>query len=201
MGYPLAPMESFQFIKSAVEPQDFPFSHLPEVALVGRSNAGKSSFLNSLAKRKLAFVSSTPGKTTLVNFFEWNKTGMLVDLPGYGFAKRSKSEVNKWQYMIESYLTERENLQGLVLVMDISRDWTDQELMLFDFAHFHHIPMAVVLTKYDRLGSNESRARFEKLKKTAPTIHCFRVSNKTGDGVEEVENFIKFEWFKKGRRK
>lgn len=192
-------MDQFQFIKSAVEPHDFPISKLPEVALVGRSNAGKSSFLNSLAKSKIAFVSQTPGKTALINFFQWGKVGVLVDLPGYGFAKRSQAEVESWRSMIEAYLIIRDQLRGLVLIMDLARDWDEEENMLFDFASYHQIPLAVVFTKMDKLGSNEWRNRFAKLKKTAPTIHCYCVSNKTGNGVDEVEKLIKFEWFKKGK--
>lgn len=190
-------MDRFTFVKSAVVPQDYPFSQLPEVALVGRSNAGKSSFLNSLARQKIAFVSQKPGKTALINFFQVGKVGMVVDLPGYGFAKRSKAEVKSWELMIESYLTERATLRGIVMVMDISRDFANEEQMIFDFASHFHIPVAVALTKVDRLGKNERRNRFESLKKTAPLLDCYVVSNKTGQGIQEVENLITHEWFKK----
>lgn len=95
------------FLRSGVNGKDFPSPDMPEVALVGRSNAGKSSFLNALAKRKVARVSSAPGKTRLLNFFSAGDHYRLVDMPGYGFAARSANEIKSWQQMIERYLEER----------------------------------------------------------------------------------------------
>lgn len=189
-------MKNFVFLKSAVEQKDYPFSLLPEVALVGRSNAGKSSFLNSLARTKLAFVSQSPGKTALINFFQVDKKGIIVDLPGYGFAKRSKAEIKKWQSMIENYLVTRENLRGLVLLMDVSRDWAIEEQQLFDFASSYRIPMALVLTKIDRLSSNQLYSRKKTLVSSIPFEPYFFVSNKQREGIDAVEKFVEHEWMK-----
>jgi len=122
--------KTIQFIKSAVLAKDYPNHNMAEVAIAGRSNAGKSSFINGLAKSKIAKVSSTPGKTRLLNFFNMEDSYVLTDMPGYGFAARSGNELREWQQMIETYLTTRENLKGLILVMDIRRSWTnDEEIM------------------------------------------------------------------------
>src|SRR6478752_7250400 len=110
--------KTIQFIKSAVLPKDYPIHKMAEVAIAGRSNAGKSSFINALTRDKVAKVSSTPGKTRLLNFFNMADSYVLVDMPGYGFASRSNSEVLEWHEMIETYLMSRENLVGLILVMD-----------------------------------------------------------------------------------
>ena len=193
-------MDAITFIKSAVHPPDYPMARLPEVAVVGRSNAGKSSLLNALAKKKIAFVSQKPGKTALINFFQVGKIGNLVDLPGYGFAKRSKSEVESWRTMIETYLQTRESLRGILVVMDISRDIEVDEQMIFDFANYQRVPVALVFTKMDRLGANEWRNRVKELMQQVPTSQNFIVSNKTGYGVTDLDNFITFEWFQKGKK-
>jgi len=193
-------MDFITFVKSAVYPQDYPMARLPEVAVVGRSNAGKSSLLNAFAKKKVAFVSQKPGKTALINFFQVGKIGYLVDLPGYGFAKRSKNEIEAWQSMIETYLTTRESLRGILLVMDMSREIETEECLIFDFANYQRVPVALVLTKMDKLGKNEWRNRVKVLMKQAPVSQCFVVSNKTGFGISELDHFITFEWFEKGKK-
>jgi len=193
-------MDSISFIKSAVHPPDYPMARLPEVAVVGRSNAGKSSLLNALANRKIAFVSQKPGKTALINFFQVGKIGNIVDLPGYGFAKRSKAEVASWRTMIEQYLTRRESLRGILVLMDISRDIQSEEALIFDFANYQRVPVALVFTKVDRLAKNKWRNRAAKLMIQSPTSRCFVISNKTGFGVNDLDNFISYEWFQKGRK-
>jgi GTP-binding protein len=191
-------MDSVVFIKSAVLSSDYPQAHLPEVAVVGRSNAGKSSLLNSLAKKKIAFVSQVPGKTALINFFQVGRLGCLVDLPGYGYAKRSKSEIQSWQEMIEVYLSTRETLRGLLIVIDLSRDLESEEEMILNFAQSRRIPLALILTKKDRLRSNEARNRIQKVQEQTSCFRSFVVSNKTGEGIVKVDQFITYEWFKKG---
>ena len=110
---------SAEFIKSAVKPGDFPKERLPEVAFVGRSNVGKSSLINALVGRKgLAKTSSTPGRTQLVNFFRINHKLTFVDLPGYGYAKVAVSVRREWGPMIEGYLKNRENLKGIIFIME-----------------------------------------------------------------------------------
>ncbi len=187
-------MASIQFIKSAVLPKDFPMSRKAEVAIAGRSNAGKSSFLNAVAGGRLAKVSSTPGKTRLLNFFSVNNKYVLVDMPGYGFAARSGDEMRDWQQMIETYLNERANLAGLILVMDIRREWEDDEEMLKRFADEFGFPMAVVLTKADKLTKNEITQGLNRIKKQSGLLDVFVTSTLKKMGHEEVEDFIYKNW-------
>ena len=185
---------SIQFIKSAVYPQDFPPAKKAEVAIAGRSNAGKSSFLNAIGGGKIAKVSSTPGKTRLLNFFSVNNKYVMVDMPGYGFAARSADEVDEWHRMIEVYLTQRETLQGLILIMDIRRDWTEDEEMLKKFSSEQDFPMAVVLTKADKMSKNEITAASLKIKKQSGLSDVFVTSTLKKIGHEDVENFIYKTW-------
>ena len=130
-------MES-EFIKSATELSQCPIDSLKEVVFLGRSNAGKSSLINSLLNRKaLAKVSNTPGKTRLMNFFLINQAYRFVDLPGYGFAKRSPGELEMWAQFIEEYLLNRENLVGLILVKDIRRKWSTDEQLIYNLSFNH----------------------------------------------------------------
>ena len=134
-----------------------------EVALLGRSNVGKSSLLNKLANRKkLARTSATPGKTRLVHFFEIRRTAdrlLFVDLPGYGFAKVSKQERRSWRRLVESYLTDRGPLRCAVLLQDARRDPREDELDLIAWLAEQRIPVLVAVTKCDKLGSSERAAR------------------------------------------
>lgn len=185
---------SIQFIKSAVFTQDFPPAKNAEVAIAGRSNAGKSSFLNAMGGGKIAKVSSTPGKTRLLNFFSVNNKYVMVDMPGYGFAARSADEVDEWHRMIEVYLTQRETLQGLILIMDIRRDWTADEEMLKKFSSEQDFPMAVVLTKADKMTRNEISNASLKIKKQSGLSDVFVTSTLKKIGHEDVENFIYKTW-------
>jgi GTP-binding protein len=132
---------------------------LPEVAFIGRSNVGKSSLLNLLVRRKaFARVSRTPGRTQEVNFFQVNKELILVDLPGYGYAKVSKTKRHSWQPLIEGYLRMTSQLRGIVLLLDIRRDPNAEDLAMLDYLAELEIPVLVVITKVDKLGTAE-RAR------------------------------------------
>lgn len=185
---------SIQFIKSAVYAQDFPPAKKAEVAIAGRSNSGKSSFLNAMGGGKMAKVSSTPGKTRLLNFFSVNNKYVMVDMPGYGFAARSADEVDDWHQMIEVYLTKRETLQGLLLIMDIRRDWTQDEEMLKKFSSEQDFPMAVVLTKADKLTRNEINIASNKIKKQSGLSQVFVTSTLKKLGHEDVEDYIYKNW-------
>ncbi|MGZ3770964.1 MAG: ribosome biogenesis GTP-binding protein YihA/YsxC [Bdellovibrio sp.] len=185
-----------QFIKSAVLPKDFPEHKKAEVAIAGRSNAGKSSFINALSKGKVAKVSSTPGKTRLLNFFNMEDSYVLVDMPGYGFAARSGDEIVEWHRMIETYLMTRENLCGLVLVMDIRRSWTEDEELLKKFSDQRGFPLAVVLTKADKMSRSQMLQAVAKVKKTSGLSAVFPVSAMKKVGQDEVEEFIYENWVK-----
>ena len=144
---------SAEFVKSAVKPSHYPSTELPEIAFTGRSNVGKSSLINSLVNRKhLVKTSSTPGRTQLINFFIINKTISFVDLPGFGYAKVPDSVRKSWGPMIETYLSTRDTLKGVVLIMDIRRIPGIQELNFIEWLHYHHIPSILILTKSDKLS-------------------------------------------------
>lgn len=182
---------SAEFIKSAVKPADFPKERLPEVAIVGRSNVGKSSLINTLLGRKgLAKTSSTPGRTQLINFFRINHKLIFVDLPGYGYAKVSASVRKSWQPMIEGYLKDREDLKGVVLIMDIRRPPEDEEDMLLDFLSSFSIPSILALTKADKLSGNEKVKQLRLFKKSLDG-DLIPFSAATGEGRDELWRAIK----------
>lgn len=183
-----------QYLKSAVLPKDFPAMDLPEVALAGRSNAGKSSFLNSISKKPVARISQEPGKTRLLNFFDVGKSYRLVDMPGYGFAKRSANEMQSWTRMIEEYLSVRDNLVGLVLLMDIKREWTRDEELLAQFLRDRMLPFCIVCTKADKLTKSEAEKKIRALAKITGHESVFAVSNVKKTGTEQVEEFIYRTW-------
>lgn len=166
----------------------------PEVAIAGRSNAGKSSFLNALVGSKVAHVSQNPGKTRLLNFFDFGAHYRFVDMPGYGFAARSVDEMKDWSKMIETYLSIRENLRGLVLLMDIRRQWEEDEELLKQFCGRINLPLCVLLTKSDKCSRKEIQDFTQKIRKTAELADVFPVSAQTGAGVEAVEEFIYRQW-------
>jgi len=168
----------------------------PEVALAGRSNAGKSSFLNAITNSKIAKVSQTPGKTRLLSFFDVGEKYRLVDMPGYGFASRSGDEMKSWQSMIEGYLSMRGNLVGLVLVMDINRDWEREEEMLTRFMFSLERPVAVVLTKADKLSKGEIQKRKKLIQNASGAEFIFVVSSVKNSGIDEAEDFIFKNWVK-----
>jgi len=142
-----------RFVTSLAELKPFPGQGLPEIALAGKSNVGKSSLINSLTRNsKLARTSSTPGKTRLVNFYELNDDMFLVDLPGYGFAKASKQEREKWSSMIEGYLERSENLRHVFQLVDIRHTPTQEDQMMINYLRHYDIPFTVVATKADKLS-------------------------------------------------
>jgi GTP-binding protein len=156
-----------EFVKSAVWPPQYPPAILPEIAFVGRSNVGKSSLINTLVgRKKLAKTSNTPGRTQLINFFTINEKMSFVDLPGYGFAKVSQSVKKDWGDMIESYLRERQCLALVILILDIRRDPSEDDLSLRDWLEHYRIPYLYVLTKTDKLSNNQTIARQRAIERT-----------------------------------
>ena len=158
---------SAEFIKSAVWPPQYPPAIMPEIAFVGRSNVGKSSLINTLVgRKKLAKTSNTPGRTQLINFFTINEKVSFVDLPGYGFAKVAQSVKKDWGDMIEAYLRERPSLCLVVLILDIRRDPSEEDLSLRDWLTHYRIPYLYVLTKTDKLSNNQTIARQRAIERT-----------------------------------
>jgi GTP-binding protein len=203
---PASRTSSFQFLKSAAAPGDYPSEDVPEIAITGRSNAGKSSFLNQLAvtptkkgkakptRQPPAKVSQTPGKTRLLNFFA-TESYRWVDMPGYGFASRAGDEMRSWRQLIEEYLAGRPNLVGAIVIMDIRREWSPDEEQLRAFFNRISLPFCVVLTKADKVSSNEAR-QFSKAIAQASGAPAFVVSNATQMGGREVEAFCFENWVK-----
>lgn len=144
-----------------------PESALPEIVFAGRSNVGKSSLLNSLVRRKsFARVSRTPGRTREINFFRINNEFVLVDLPGYGYARVSKTKKAEWRPMIESYLRRTTQLRGMVLLLDIRREPSDDDRAMLDFLSELEIPTLVALTKTDKLTTTAARARADAISRS-----------------------------------
>ncbi len=185
---------SAEFIKSAVWPPQYPPATMPEIAFVGRSNVGKSSLMNTLVGRKqLAKTSQTPGRTQLINFFAVNKSTSFVDLPGYGFAKVSRSVKKDWGDMIEAYLRERQSLAMVIFILDIRRDPSEDDLSLRDWLKYYRIPFTAVLTKSDKLSNNQSIGRkriIEKLLGADTEKKTILFSAKTQKGREELWGII-----------
>jgi len=152
-------IRSGRFVTSLDQLKSFPGRGLPEIALVGKSNVGKSSMINRLAgNSKLARTSSEPGKTRLINFYSSIQEMLLVDLPGYGFAKASKNEKQKWGAMIEGYLEGSTNLKHVLQLVDIRHDPTADDIMMVNYLRHYKIPFTIVATKADKL-SKAQRSR------------------------------------------
>ncbi|OQX14536.1 MAG: YihA family ribosome biogenesis GTP-binding protein [Desulfobacteraceae bacterium IS3] len=182
-------IRSAEFITSAVKPDQYPPESLPEIAFAGRSNAGKSSLINALVNRKnLAKTSSTPGKTRLINFFTINNAVYFVDLPGYGYAKVSQSEKRYWKPMVESYLSSRKTLRGVVIISDIRRVPGAEEIELMGWLANLHIPAIIISSKADKLSKNEQfrqRKAVSRALSTEPE-ELILFSAKTRQGMDKV---------------
>jgi len=149
-------IKSAEFVTSAVKTTQYPSEALPEIAFAGRSNVGKSSLINTLVNRKhLVKTSSTPGRTQLINFFDINKNLTFVDLPGYGYAKVPVAVRKKWGPMIETYLSTRQTLKGVVIIMDIRRLPREEEQNLILWLAHYSIASILVLTKTDKLSKTK----------------------------------------------
>lgn len=164
---PAPNIRSIEFIKSATRPDQFPNDGLPQICFVGRSNVGKSSLLNLLANRKqLAHVSRTPGRTQLINFFQINKAGYFVDVPGYGFASAPKTVKATWDKMVSGLLTGNPYMRAACVLLDSRRDGpTDDDRVMLDWLIHNRVPVVAVLTKCDKLTRNElakARSLFQR---------------------------------------
>jgi GTP-binding protein len=185
-------VRSAELVTSCSHPSQFPELGLPEVAFLGRSNVGKSSLLNALSQRKkLARTSSTPGKTRLIHFFRveiGSSELVLVDLPGYGWAKVSKQERKGWQTLIESYLGERAELRAALLLQDLRREISEDETLLLDWLAERGRPGMLVLTKCDKLKPMRRRERIRKLRKDLEgrVEEVLATSSQNRDGLDDL---------------
>ena len=192
-GDPLV-IRNVEFIGGMAEKHGWrPDSPLPEVAFAGRSNVGKSSLLNALVRRKsFARVSRTPGRTREINFFRVNNTFVLVDLPGYGYARISKEKKAGWRPMIESYLRRTTQLRGIVLLLDIRREPSEDDRAMLDFLAEVEVPTIVALTKIDKLSKAGARERAVEIARALALEdeQVIPFSAHTGEGRAELLDAI-----------
>jgi len=174
----------------AVKPAGFPEVELPEMAFVGRSNVGKSSLINSLINRKaMARVSQSPGKTRTINFYDIDSKMYFVDLPGYGFARGPKEEIAGWGKMIEGYLKDREQLKGIIQLLDIRHKPSAQDLQMVEWLKHYEIPIVYVLTKMDKLKRSQVAKHVKIIREALgePTSTLMiPFSSETKQGKEEL---------------
>jgi GTP-binding protein len=186
-------IESADHFATAARPEELPKTGTPEIAFLGRSNVGKSSLINRLVNRKrLARTSGEPGKTRLLHLYRVRRGGrelLLADLPGYGFARVSKAERNRWRTMVESYLEDRPPaLRAAVLLQDLRRDLTEDETLLVAWLEERGIPVVVALTKIDKLKPMRRAARVRELRRALefPAARVVATSAQKGDGIAEL---------------
>jgi GTP-binding protein len=183
-----------EFETSAVKPTQYPENALPEIALAGRSNVGKSSLINCLLGRKnLARISSKPGKTQTINFFRINEKLYFADVPGYGFARVPKSVRASWGKMMETYFTKRETLKAVVQVVDLRHPPTKDDQSMYHFLKHHQIPTIIVATKADKVPKSKWQKHLKVVKETlhmVPTDNLVLFSSETKLGKEELWQII-----------
>lgn len=183
-------IKKIEFKTAAVNAAGYPQEGYPEVAFAGRSNVGKSSLINAMTNRKsIAKISSTPGKTKTINFFNINDNLYFVDLPGYGYANVSKTEKQKWGAMIEKYLLQRETLKLVVSIIDIRHDPTADDIMMIEWIKASGLPLVVVASKADKLSRNQVNkniASIRKILKMTGDDTLIPFSSVTADGKEEL---------------
>ena len=182
-----------KLLATAADRSQWPESNLPEIMFAGRSNAGKSTLINTLVNRKkLAYTGKTPGKTRLLNFFEIDGRYVFCDSPGYGYAVGGDSSAESFQKLIDPYMHERETLKGVVLVLDIRRTPNEDDLLMRDFARESGLKLLPVCMKADKLSRGagiQAAAKIAKLLKVTPKDICI-VSGTEKTGIEQVWNQI-----------
>ena len=183
-----------KFLTTAVKPEQYPDTFVPEIAFVGRSNVGKSSLINCITNRsKLARTSSSPGKTATINFYEIAGKYRLVDLPGYGYAKVSKSEQERWAKMIDTYLSNRYNLVQVIQLVDSRHKPTRDDITMIDWIRSFGYKPVIIATKLDKLKKSQIESNLTEIYNTLSlddeTI-LFPFSSETREGKDEVLDFI-----------
>ncbi|MFI3228730.1 MAG: ribosome biogenesis GTP-binding protein YihA/YsxC [Bacillota bacterium] len=183
-------IKNAQFVTSVASDKNILESGLPEIAVAGKSNVGKSSFINFITNHgKLAKTSKEPGRTRLVNYFSCNNNQfMLVDLPGYGFARVSDAEKEKWGTLIEGYLQNSKTLRSVFVLLDIRRVPSDDDKMMINYLHHYCIPMTIIATKADKLTRNELNKNIRVLAQTLAIgiDNIFVTSSFKKTGAEKV---------------
>ena len=187
-------INSAELTISAVRQSQYPGDNKPEFLLVGRSNVGKSSFINSIIERKnLARISSTPGKTQTLNFYFVNEDFYLVDVPGYGYASVSKEVQAKFGMMIEEYLENREYLKRVYMLVDFRIKPTQDDLLMYNFLKYHNLPVTIVATKVDKVSRNDREKQVNLIKEELQIVEGDKLelfSNKTKLGKADIQREI-----------
>lgn len=180
---------------SAVSQKQYPTDDLSEIALAGRSNVGKSSFINKMIQRKnLVRTSSKPGKTQTLNFYIINESFYFVDVPGYGYAKVSKKEREKWGKMMEEYFESRDTLRVVVLLTDIRHKPTSDDIQMYQYLKHFDLPVVVVATKLDKVPKNKRASHLKQTKETLniqPEDIVIPFSSETGEGKDVAWGVLK----------
>jgi len=178
------------FVKSVMDLDELPNNSLPEIAFSGKSNVGKSSMINKLLNRKaIARISATPGKTVMLNFFDIDKKLHFVDLPGYGYAKRSNTQISQWGDIIDAYVRSRKELKLIIQLLDMRHDPTQDDMLMFQWLKSSNKKFILAATKSDKLNKSEYVKRVETLKKITKT-EVIPFSSLTGNGVDEIWQII-----------
>jgi GTP-binding protein len=184
-----------ELIISAVRKDQYPKEQLPEIALAGRSNVGKSSFINKMIQRKsMARTSSKPGKTQTLNFYLINESFYFVDVPGYGYAKVSKKERLAFGRMMEGYFTTREQLKLAVLLVDLRHSPTEDDQLMYNFLKYHELPVLIIGTKLDKVPRSNRASNINRIKKVLnmdPEDNFVPFSSETGEGRDEAWGVIR----------
>ena len=181
-----------KFMLSAADRKGFIRPEKPMIAVCGKSNVGKSSFINALANRKkLAKTSAEPGRTRLVNYFDFGQF-VLADLPGYGFARVSKAEKQKWARLLEDFFAEKENIAHVFALADIRHDPTADDITMIEFLYYHRIPFTIVATKADKLPKTRVREHVRAIASEFKTGegNVVAFSSETGRGKEDVLSLL-----------
>lgn len=195
-------IRSAEITMSAVNKSQYPAEGIPEIALVGRSNVGKSSTVNTLLNRRnFARTSQTPGKTRTINFYLINEEFYFVDLPGYGYAKLSKSEKEKWGVIMERYLQEREELCAICLLVDIRHEPSNEDKMMYDWIKHFGYDCVIVATKADKISRGQYQKHFNIIRKKlelSKEDKIFPISALKKTGVEELWSEVINQYTHKG---
>ncbi|MEC2054608.1 YihA family ribosome biogenesis GTP-binding protein [Peribacillus psychrosaccharolyticus] len=186
---------SSDIVISAVKPEQYPKAPMPEFALAGRSNVGKSSFINKMINRKnLARTSSKPGKTQTLNFFIINNMLHFVDVPGYGYAKAPKTERDSWGKMIETYLSTREQLKAVIMIVDLRHAPSKDDVAMYEYFKHHDLPCVIVATKSDKIPKGKWQKHLKVVRETLQmdkSDELLLFSSETGQGKDQAWGVIK----------